>query len=84
MHKPDPNAVAYIVYERMRIWLREGQPWADGEGWLEDENGSVGDAPFHRARMFFAEDAYHSREEMWEREAVWLDPVNTRIVPLYK
>jgi len=34
--------------------------------------------------MFFAEDAFRSREEMWEREVAWLDPVNTRIVPLYK
>lgn len=84
MHEPDSNAVAYIVYKRMGVWLREDQPFLEDEGWLEDETGSVGDAPFHRTRLFFAEDAYRSREEVWEREAAWLDPVNTRIVPLYK
>lgn len=82
MHKSDPNAFAYIVYERARVWLKD-QVLLEGEGWLEDENGDVGDAPFFRARMFFAEDTVFSREDMWEREVDWLDPENTRIVPLY-
>lgn len=66
-HQQDPNAFAYVIYEKATRWLKT--------------EGST--APWHRRLMFYASDDVHDRDQMWEREVTWRDPKNIRVVPLY-
>ncbi len=66
-HQQDENAVAYVIYERVKIWLKEEGPTA----------------PWSRVLLFHAEDHAFNRDQMWEREVTWRDPKNIRVVPLY-
>lgn len=66
-HKQHPNAVAYIIYEKATIWLKEEGP----------------DAPWRKALMFYAEDHVFTRDEMWDRNVAWRDPENIRVAPLF-